>query len=246
MDIDELCDWLEHVETQLAPRQQKIAHEIVKELLSRVHFLLDVGLDYLSLNRQSRTLSGGESQRIRLATQIGSQLVNVLYILDEPSIGLHQRDNERLIHSLKTLRDLGNTVLVVEHDEDMMRSADWIVDIGPGAGRKGGQVMFQGTPEEMLQTHTLTAQYLNGERRLAIPSRRVGNGKFLVLHGCRGNNLKNIDVTFPLGKLIVVTGVSGSGKSTLINATLQPILAHHFIGHCRSPCPTHPLKDWNI
>ena len=237
MDIDELCDWLEHVETQLAPRQQKIAHEIVKELLSRVHFLLDVGLDYLSLNRQSRTLSGGESQRIRLATQIGSQLVNVLYILDEPSIGLHQRDNERLIHSLKTLRDLGNTVLVVEHDEDMMRSADWIVDIGPGAGRKGGQVMFQGTPEEMLQTHTLTAQYLNGERKLAIPSRRVGNGKFLVLHGCRGNNLKNIDVTFPLGKLIVVTGVSGSGKSTLINATLQPILAHHFYRSLQKPMP---------
>ena len=162
---------------------------------------------------------------------------SVFYILDEPSIGLHQRDNERLIHSLKTLRDLGNTVLVVEHDEDMMRSADWIVDIGPGAGRKGGQVMFQGTPEEMLQTHTLTAQYLNGERRLAIPSRRVGNGKFLVLHGCRGNNLKNIDVTFPLGKLIVVTGVSGSGKSTLINATLQPILAHHFYRSLQKPMP---------
>lgn len=237
MDICGLNDWLEQVETVLEPRQQMIAHEIVKELRTRVRFLLDVGLDYLSLNRQSRTLSGGESQRIRLATQIGSRLVNVLYILDEPSIGLHQRDNERLIRSLKTLRDLGNTVLVVEHDEDMMRAADWIVDIGPGAGRKGGQVMFQGTPEEMLRTHTMTARYLNGERSMPLPARRAGNGKCITLHGCRGNNLKNIDVSFPLGTLTVVTGVSGSGKSTLVNATLLPILTRHFYRSTQKPLP---------
>jgi excinuclease ABC subunit A len=221
LDISDLKEWLEHVEEHLDETKKKIANEIVKELHSRVSFLLEVGLDYLNLNRQSASLSGGESQRIRLATQIGSQLVNVLYILDEPSIGLHQRDNERLIGSLKELRDIGNTVIVVEHDEDMMRSADWIVDIGPKAGRKGGQVVFQGTPSEMLKTDNITAQYLNGMRKIAIPSkRRKGNGKKIVLHGCQGNNLKNIDVEFPLGELIVITGVSGSGKSTLINETL--------------------------
>ena len=210
MDISELREWLEHVEEHLNHQQQQIAHEILKEIRTRLDFLLEVGLDYLALNRQSASLSGGESQRIRLATQIGSQLVNVLYILDEPSIGLHQRDNERLIHSLKELRDLGNTVIVVEHDEDMMREADYIVDIGPKAGRKGGEVVFQGTPKEMLKTETLTAQYLNGMQQIAIPEkRRDGNGKSLILKGCTGNNLKHVDVEFPLGKLIVVTGVSG-------------------------------------
>lgn len=238
LDISDLKEWLNHVGEHLDSQKQKIAAEIVKELISRVNFMLEVGLDYLSLNRQSASLSGGESQRIRLATQIGSQLVNVLYILDEPSIGLHQRDNERLINSLKELRDLGNTVIVVEHDEEMMRSADWIIDIGPKAGRKGGQVVFQGKPEDMLKTSTITAQYLNGQQKIAIPSvRREGNGKKIVLHGCRGNNLKNIDVEFPLGKLIVVTGVSGSGKSTLINETLQPILSHHFYRSLKKPMP---------
>lgn len=214
----------------------KVAHEIIKELRSRVTFLLDVGLNYLSLNRQSASLSGGESQRIRLATQIGSQLVNVLYILDEPSIGLHQRDNERLLNSLKELRDLGNTVIVVEHDEDMMRAADWIVDIGPKAGRKGGEVVFQGTPQEMLKTDTITAQYLNGKMAIEVPAlRREGNGKHITIHGATGNNLKGVDVDFPLGKLIVVTGVSGSGKSTLINETLQPILSQHFYRSLKKP-----------
>ncbi len=238
MDINDLKEWLEHVEEHLDDQKKKIATEIVKELRTRVNFLLEVGLDYLSLNRQSASLSGGESQRIRLATQIGSQLVNVLYILDEPSIGLHQRDNERLIKSLKELRDMGNTVIVVEHDEDMMRAADWIVDIGPKAGRKGGEVVFQGTPEEMLKTHTMTSQYLNGEMKIEIPSkRREGNGKSIVLHGCKGNNLKNVDAEFPLGKLILITGVSGSGKSTLINETLQPILSHHFYRSLKKPMP---------
>lgn len=238
MDIVELKEWLDHVEENLEPQQQQIAHEIVKELKTRVNFLLDVGLDYLSLNRQSGSLSGGESQRIRLATQIGSQLVNVLYILDEPSIGLHQRDNERLIHSLKELRDLGNTVIVVEHDEDMMRVADWIIDIGPRAGRKGGEVVFEGTPAEMLKTQTITAQYLNGARTIAVPEeRRKGNGKSINIYGARGNNLKNVDVKFPLGELIVVTGVSGSGKSTLINETLQPLLSQHFYRSLKKPMP---------
>lgn len=238
MDISELNDWLSEVEKHLEPQQAKIAHEILKELRSRVSFLLEVGLDYLSLNRQSVSLSGGESQRIRLATQIGSQLVNVLYILDEPSIGLHQRDNQRLINSLKELRDLGNTVIVVEHDEDMMCSADWIVDIGPMAGRKGGEVVFQGTPEEMLKTHTITAEYLNGERRIEVPhKRREGNGKSIKLFGAAGNNLKHVDVEFPLGKLILVTGVSGSGKSTLINETLQPILSQRFYRSLKKPLP---------
>ena len=238
LDMADLKEWLDQVEQHLEPQQQKIAHEIVKELKTRVNFLLEVGLDYLSLNRQSATLSGGESQRIRLATQIGSQLVNVLYILDEPSIGLHQRDNQRLINSLKELRDLGNTVIVVEHDEDMMRAADWIVDIGPRAGRKGGEVVFQGTPQEMLRTQTVTAQYLNGERAIDIPAtRRKGNGKAIKVIGATGNNLKHVDVAFPLGKLIVVTGVSGSGKSTLINETLQPILSQHFYRSLKKPMP---------
>lgn len=238
MDINELKDWVDHVEEHMSEKQRTIAVEIVKEIRKRINFLLDVGLDYLALNRQSATLSGGESQRIRLATQIGSQLVNVLYILDEPSIGLHQRDNERLINSLKELRDMGNTVIVVEHDEDMMRAADWIVDIGPKAGRKGGEVVFQGKPADMLKTHTLTAQYLNGERAIELPKeRREGNGKTIQLTGCKGNNLKDVDVTFPLGELIVVTGVSGSGKSTLINETLQPILSQHFYRSLKRPMP---------
>lgn len=238
LDISELKDWLEHVEEHLDKQQQVIAHEIVKELRARVNFLLEVGLDYISLNRQSASLSGGESQRIRLATQIGSQLVNVLYILDEPSIGLHQRDNQRLIKSLKELRDMGNTVIVVEHDEDMMRAADWIIDIGPRAGRKGGEVVFQGTPANMLKTDTITAQYLNGERAIEIPpKRREGNGKAIKIFGARGNNLKNVDVEFPLGKLVVVTGVSGSGKSTLVNETLQPILSQHFYRSLKKPMP---------
>lgn len=236
MDINDLNDWLDNVEEHLEPQQKKIAKEIVKEIKTRVSFLLEVGLDYLSLNRQSATLSGGESQRIRLATQIGSQLINVLYILDEPSIGLHQRDNDRLIKSLKELRDLGNTVIVVEHDEDMMRAADWIIDIGPEAGRKGGEVVFQGTPEEMLKKHTITADYLNGERQIKIPEkRRKGNGKSIKIYGAKGNNLKDVNVEFPLGKLIVVSGVSGSGKSTLVNETLQPILSHHFYRSLKKP-----------
>ena len=236
MDISELKEWLSKVEEHMEPQQQKIAEEILKEIRTRLDFMLEVGLDYLSLDRQSASLSGGESQRIRLATQIGSQLVNVLYILDEPSIGLHQRDNERLIASLKELRDIGNTVIVVEHDKDMMRSADYIVDIGPKAGRKGGEVVFQGTPAEMMKTDTLTAQYLNGHKEIALPDkRRKGNGKVITLHGATGNNLKHVDVTFPLGTLIVVTGVSGSGKSTLINETLQPILSQHFYRSLKKP-----------
>ena len=239
MDIAELREWMETIEGHyLDHQQQQIAAEILKEIRTRLDFLLDVGLDYLSLNRPSASLSGGESQRIRLATQIGSQLVNVLYILDEPSIGLHQRDNERLIRSLKELRDLGNTVIVVEHDKDMMLHADYIVDIGPKAGKKGGEVVFQGTPKEMLRTNTITAQYLNGQQQIEIPAqRRKGNGKHLVLRGCRGNNLKHVDVEFPLGTLIVVTGVSGSGKSTLINETLQPILSQHFYRSLKKPMP---------
>ncbi len=243
MDISELYQWLDNVEEQLDNQQRQIAAEILKEIRTRLHFLLDVGLDYLALNRQAATLSGGESQRIRLATQIGSQLVNVLYILDEPSIGLHQRDNERLIRSLKQLRDLGNTVIVVEHDEDMMRNADYIVDIGPRAGRKGGEVVFQGTFDEMMKTDTITAQYLNGEQQIALPEqRRKGQGLSLTLKGCRGNNLKNIDVEFPLGKLIVVTGVSGSGKSTLINQTLYPILSKHFYRSLQAPMPYDSIE----
>ena len=274
MDISELREWLDEVKAHLDSQQLKIAAEILKEIRTRLDFLLEVGLDYLALNRQSASLSGGESQRIRLATQIGSQLVNVLYILDEPSIGLHQRDNERLIRSLKELRDLGNTVIVVEHDEDMMRSADWIIDIGPRAGRKGGEVVFQGTPAELLKSDTLTAQYLNGARSveggvrsentpatesaqqsnhnspLGLPLATKGTQEFsilnsqlkLTLRGCSGNNLKHIDVEFPLGKLILVTGVSGSGKSTLINETLQPILSQHFYHSLKRPMPYDSIE----
>ncbi len=247
MDLSELREWLDHCEEHLDHQQQQIAREILKEIRTRLDFLLEVGLDYLALNRQSASLSGGESQRIRLATQIGSQLVNVLYILDEPSIGLHQRDNERLIHSLKELRDLGNTVIVVEHDRDMMVHADYLVDIGPKAGRKGGEVVFQGTVDEMLKKNTITAQYLNGQRMIALPEkRRPDNGKQLVLRGCRGNNLKNIDVEFPLGKLIVVTGVSGSGKSTLVNETLYPILSKHFYRSLQAPMPYDDIEGLEL
>ena len=243
MDISELYDWLEGVESKLESKQQKIATEILKELRSRLRFLLDVGLDYLSLNRSSVSLSGGESQRIRLATQIGSQLVNVLYILDEPSIGLHQRDNLRLIHSLKKLRDTGNSVIVVEHDKDMMLASDYVIDMGPKAGRMGGEVVFQGTPQQMLQQETLTSQYLNGHLKIEIPeTRRTGNGKSLIIRGAKGNNLKNVDVEFPLGKLICVTGVSGSGKSTLINNTLQPILSQHFYRSLQEPLPYDSIE----
>ncbi len=238
MDISELKTWLDQVEEHLDTKGRKIAAEIVKEIRTRVSFLLEVGLDYLTLNRQSVSLSGGESQRIRLATQIGSQLVNVLYILDEPSIGLHQRDNERLIASLKELRDLGNTVIVVEHDKDMMLAADYIIDIGPKAGRKGGEVVYQGTPKNMLAGHTITANYLNGSMKIDLPThRREGNGKSIWIRGAKGNNLKDVDVEIPLGKLIVVTGVSGSGKSTLINETLQPILSQHFYRSLKKPMP---------
>ncbi len=238
MDISELYEWVNQVEYELSPQQRQIAVEILKEIRNRLHFLVDVGLDYLCLNRASATLSGGESQRIRLATQIGSQLVNVLYILDEPSIGLHQRDNIRLINSLKELRDMGNSVIVVEHDKDMMLSADYVVDLGPRAGRLGGDIVFAGTPEEMLKTNTLTAQYLNGTRKIEYLSRRrPGNGKKIVLSGASGNNLKNVTVEFPLGKFICVTGVSGSGKSSLINGTLQPILSQKFYRSLQSPLP---------
>ena len=243
LDITDLREWLNHVEEHMEPLQQKIATEIVKEIKTRVDFLLEVGLDYLTLNRQSASLSGGESQRIRLATQIGSQLVNVLYILDEPSIGLHQRDNERLIKSLKELRDIGNTVIVVEHDKDMMLSADYIIDIGPKAGRNGGEVVYQGTPVEMLKQNTITADYLNGVKKIEVPqNRRTGNNKSIWIRGAHGNNLKNVDVEFPLGKLIVVTGVSGSGKSTLVNETLQPILSHHFYRSLKKPMPYEKIE----
>jgi excinuclease ABC subunit A len=236
MEISELDQWMRNVDAFLSERQKKIGEEILKEIRIRLKFLLDVGLDYLTLNRSSESLSGGESQRIRLATQIGSQLVNVLYILDEPSIGLHQRDNQRLIHSLKELRDLGNTVIVVEHDKEMMLAADYVIDMGPKAGRLGGEVVFAGTPSEMLQKSTLTSSYLNGERCIQIPEhRRPDTGKSIWVRGCKGNNLKDIDVEFPLGKLICVTGVSGSGKSTLVNDTLQPILSQKFYRSLQNP-----------
>ena len=238
MDIAELYQWLDGIEDRLPEKQTAIAREILKEIRSRLQFLIDVGLEYLSLSRASATLSGGESQRIRLATQIGSQLVNVLYILDEPSIGLHQRDNIRLIHSLKQLRDMGNSVVVVEHDKDMMLEADYIVDLGPRAGRLGGQVVFSGTPQEMLSRDTMTAAYLNGKQSIPVPqTRRQGNGKSIVLQGARGNNLKNVTVEFPLGKFICVTGVSGSGKSSLINGTLQPIISQKFYRSLAAPLP---------
>lgn len=244
MDISELLDWTENVESRMPERQRAIASEILKEIRVRLKFMLDVGLDYLSLNRPAESLSGGEEQRIRLATQIGSKLVNVLYILDEPSIGLHQRDNVRLINSLKELRDVGNTVLVVEHDRDMMMAADKVIDLGPGAGRNGGNVVFAGTPDEMLKSGTLTAKYLNGELDTCQPDRvpREGNGQSIILRGCRGNNLKNVDVSFPLGKLICVTGVSGSGKSTLVNETLQPILSQRFYRSLKEPLPFDSIE----
>ena len=236
MELGMLYDWVTTVETRMEPKQRAIAHEIIKEISTRLRFLLDVGLHYLSLSRGSATLSGGESQRIRLATQIGTKLVNVLYILDEPSIGLHQRDNVRLIRSLKQLRDEGNTVIVVEHDKDMMLNADYIVDMGPLAGRKGGEVVFQGTPDQMLLTDTLTSRYLNGKEKIEVPTeRRKGNGKTLRIVGARGNNLKDVTVSIPLGMLVCVTGVSGSGKSTLINETLQPYLSQHFYPSKREP-----------
>ena len=243
MDIRGLYEWSKTVESRLSPTQATIGREIFKEIRSRLGFLVDVGLEYLSLDRASATLSGGESQRIRLATQIGSELVNVLYILDEPSIGLHQRDNRRLIDSLKKLRDSNNSVIVVEHDKDMMLEADYVVDIGPSAGRKGGEVVFQGTPAEMMKSDTITAQYLEGTRRIEIPAeRRKGNGKTLRLIGATGNNLRNVDLTLPLGTFICVAGVSGSGKSTLINHTLQPILSQHFFRSHRAPLPYREIE----
>lgn len=244
MDIGQLYSWLGELPKTLNERQKNVSSEILKELQTRLRFLLDVGLDYLSLHRSSMSLSGGESQRIRLATQIGSQLVNVLYILDEPSIGLHQRDNVRLIKSLQKLRDAGNTVVVVEHDKDMMLAADYIVDMGPRAGRLGGEVVFQGTPQEMLKQQTLTSQYLNGERRIEIPAvRRTGNGKKITLVGASGNNLQHVTVDFPIGTLICVTGVSGSGKSTLINDTLYPILSQHFYRSLTEPLPYESIEN---
>ncbi|MCK9208011.1 MAG: excinuclease ABC subunit UvrA, partial [Salinivirgaceae bacterium] len=238
--------WLENIEDRLSGKQKQIAAEILKEIRSRLGFLLQVGLNYLSLNRSSRSLSGGESQRIRLATQIGSQLVNVLYILDEPSIGLHQRDNHRLIESLKELRDTGNSVIVVEHDKDMILSADHVLDVGPYAGRNGGKVVAQGTPEQILQSCSLTAEYLNGHRKIEVPKkRREGNGKKLILKGATGHNLKNVDVEIPLGKFICVTGVSGSGKSSLINETLHPILNHHFYNALKQPLPYKEIQGLN-
>lgn len=238
MDISKLNEWLSKLDESLTEKQRSIAGEIVKEVKSRIGFLLDVGLGYLSLNRSSASLSGGEGQRIRLATQVGSQLVNVFYILDEPSIGLHPRDNDRLIGSLKSLRDLGNTVIVVEHDRDIMLASDYIIDLGPKAGRKGGEVVFAGTPSDMLKGDTMTARFLNGKEKIEVPAvRRPGNGNYIRLKGACGNNLKNIDVEFPLGKLICITGVSGGGKSSLINDTLQPILAKHFYRALREPLP---------
>ena len=238
MDISSLHQWLQNIPAQLTTKQRAIAEPIIKEIVSRLEFMLSVGLSYLSLSRSSDSLSGGESQRIRLATQIGSRLVNVLYILDEPSIGLHQRDNQRLIDSLKQLRDMGNSVIVVEHDEEMMRQADYIVDIGPRAGRLGGQIVFSGTPAELLQADTLTAKYLRGNLSATIPNsenQNISESPAIMLRGCRGNNLKNVDVSFPLGKMIAVTGVSGSGKSTLINQTLYPILSQHFYRSLQTP-----------
>ena len=243
MDISELTKWFAVLDSYLSDKQKTIAVEINKEIKSRLQFLLDVGLNYLSLNRSSKSLSGGEAQRIRLATQIGSQLVGVLYILDEPSIGLHQRDNERLINSLENLRDIGNSVLVVEHDKEMIERADWVIDIGPKAGRFGGQIISEGTPKQLLLEKTMTAQYLNGNLKIEVPKkRRDGNGKFLKLSGAKGNNLKNVTVEFPLGKLICVTGVSGSGKSTLINETLYPILNEHFFNAVKKPQPYKKME----
>jgi excinuclease ABC subunit A len=243
MDIAELAQFFALLAPKLSSNQFKIAEEILKEIKSRIQFLLDVGLDYLSLNRGSKSLSGGEAQRIRLATQIGSQLVGVLYILDEPSIGLHQRDNARLIKSLEALRDIGNSVIVVEHDKDMILSADHVIDIGPKAGRHGGEIISQGKPGDLKHHHTLTADYITGVKRIAVPEkRRPGNGKRIVLSGCTGNNLKNINVSFPLGMMIGVTGVSGSGKSTLVNETLYPIMNAHYFNGVKKPMPYKKIK----
>ena len=243
LDITELADFFEDLNKKLKGDQLKIAEEIIKEIKTRIRFLLDVGLDYLSLNRSSKSLSGGEAQRIRLATQIGSQLVGVLYILDEPSIGLHQRDNNRLIQSLEALRDLGNSVIVVEHDRDMIERADHVIDIGPRAGRHGGEIISEGKPEELLDHHTLTADYITGRKEIPVPAkRRSGNGKQIVLTGCTGNNLKNVTVEFPLGKMIGVTGVSGSGKSTLINETLYPIMNAYYFNGVKKPMPYKKIK----
>lgn len=243
MDLNALYAWMADLPNHLNDVQKKIGAEIIKEIQTRLRFLLNVGLDYLSLNRGSATLSGGESQRIRLATQIGSQLVNVLYILDEPSIGLHQRDNVRLIKALKELRDIGNTVVVVEHDKDMMLNADYLVDVGPLAGRKGGEIVFQGKIEDMMKSQTLTANYLQGKLEIPVPqNRRKGNGHTLTIKGARGNNLKNITVDFPLGKMICVTGVSGSGKSTLITDTLLPILSQHFYRSIQEALPYDSIE----
>lgn len=243
LDITDLWEWSKNVESRLDERQRIIGHEILKEIRSRLAFLVDVGLGYLALNRNSATLSGGESQRIRLATQLGSELVNVLYILDEPSIGLHQSDNRRLITSLQKLRDAQNSIIVVEHDKDMMLDADYIVDIGPKAGRKGGEVVFQGTPSDMLKTDTLTARYLNGATAIEIPAvRRPGNGKFLELLGCTGHNLQDVDLRLPLGTFTCVCGVSGSGKSSLVNGTLQPILSQKFYRSTEEPLPYRELR----
>lgn len=243
MDIRELYEWTQGLEDRLDQRKRLVAEEILKEIRSRLQFLLDVGLDYMSLNRSSSSLSGGESQRIRLATQIGSQLVNVLYILDEPSIGLHQRDNTRLINSLKQLRDNGNSIIVVEHDRDIMTESDYVIDIGPGAGKTGGEVVYQGTPRKMLKSHTLTADYLNGVKSIKVPeTRRIGNGKYIELKGATGHNLKNVDLRLPLGMFVCVTGVSGSGKSSLINGTLQPILSKEFYRSMQEPLPYKEIK----
>lgn len=242
-DIVDLVDWFNELPKHLSEKQFKISEEILKEISTRLQFLLDVGLDYLSLNRSSKSLSGGEAQRIRLATQIGSQLVGVLYILDEPSIGLHQRDNEKLINSLVSLRDIGNSVIVVEHDKDMIERADYVIDIGPKAGKYGGEIISIGTPDELKTHHTLTADYLNGSKAIEVPKeRREGNGKFIELKGCTGNNLKNVSVTIPLGKMIGVTGVSGSGKSTLINETLYPIMNAHYFNGVKKPMPYKSIK----
>ena len=243
MDIRELYEWTQGLEDRLEQRKRLVAEEILKEIRSRLQFLLDVGLDYMSLNRSSSSLSGGESQRIRLATQIGSQLVNVLYILDEPSIGLHQRDNTRLINSLKQLRDNGNSIIVVEHDRDIMTESDYVIDIGPGAGKTGGEVVYQGTPQKMLKSHTLTADYLNGVKSIEVPeTRRIGNGKYIELKGATGHNLKNVDLRLPLGMFVCVTGVSGSGKSSLINGTLQPILSKEFYRSMQEPLPYKEIQ----
>ena len=247
MDIQHLFEWIQDMDVHISERQKLIAGEIKKEIVSRLSFLLDVGLNYLSLNRPSVSLSGGESQRIRLATQIGSQLVNVLYILDEPSIGLHQRDNTRLIDSLKKLRDTGNSVIVVEHDKDIMLEADYIVDMGPYAGRRGGKVVFAGTPDDMLKTNTMTANYLNGKLEIEIPkNRRKGNGKKITLKGATGHNLKGVDVSFPLNTFICVTGVSGSGKSSLVNGTLLPILSQHLYRSLADPLPYKTLEGIDL